>query len=354
MSIKKIASMVGVSPATVSRVLNNPNYRCSSPEIRDAIWEAAIELNYAPNEAARNLKMGLSNKEESPKYINILMTRTDANQLDPFFSELLLVIESEIHKRICILSKVWYMPFFSSDSKCEKEDLNRIVDEMYAETENRCDGLIIIGKCNIKALRLLKEKYKSVISVNRNPTNYEVDEVICDGHKMAATAVEHLIHLGHRKIGYVGDCHNETRYNGYIDTLRLHQIPIDTDFIFETTQTEAEGYDVMLQLLQSKNPPTGIYCANDITAIGMLKCLNQKKRPYYKPSIISSDDIEEAQNTKPMLTTVKVPREEMGRFALYMLLDRIRGGHEGVVRTELEGRLIVRSSCSSIETPSQP
>lgn len=59
MSIKKIAEQTGVSPATVSRVLNNPNYRCSQEGLRDKIWKAAMEQNYVPNEAARNLKMGV-------------------------------------------------------------------------------------------------------------------------------------------------------------------------------------------------------------------------------------------------------------------------------------------------------
>ena len=68
MSINKIAQMAGVSPSTVSRVLNNPNYRCSSEETRDKIWKAAMELNYTPNEAARSLKLGKKAKEENKTY----------------------------------------------------------------------------------------------------------------------------------------------------------------------------------------------------------------------------------------------------------------------------------------------
>jgi DNA-binding LacI/PurR family transcriptional regulator len=67
------------------------------------------------------------------------------------------------------------------------------------------------------------------------------------------------------------------------------------------------------------------------------------------PSIISSDDIDEAQYTKPMLTTVRLPREEMGKFALNLLVDRMRGGHKSVVKMELEGKLIIRDSCASVE-----
>lgn len=352
MSIKKIAERVGVSPATVSRVLNNPGYRCQTEGLRDRIWKAAIELNYVPNEAARNLKMGVTASEEKIYYINVLMTRMDAASSDPFFTELLHIIESEIHKNTCILSKVWYMSIFSNDRKRGSENFDRIINEMYGETEGRCDGLIIIGKCNKEALRKLNQTYKNVVSINRNSTNYEVDEVLCDGKRIASMAVEHLIHLGHKNIGYVGGCHNEARYNGFVNTLAKHDIELVPEYIVETKQTEAEGYEVMKRFLQSGDCPTGIYCANDITAVGMIKCLNKFKNRYYMPSIISSDDIEEAQYTNPMLTTVRLPKDEMGKFALYMLLDRIRGGHKGVVRTELEGKLMVRNSCTTVEESS--
>ena len=349
MSIKKIAEKAGVSPATVSRVLNNPNYKCSIPGLRDKIWKTAIEMNYVPNEAARNLKRGVSAKQEKTWYINILMTRTDSSTTDPFFAELLRVIESEIHDKNCILAKVWYMSVFSDDRKCRRENLDRLVDGMYGEVDGKRDGLIIIGRCNKEALKKLNKKYKSVVSVNRNSTNYEVDEVLCDGKKIASAAVEYLISLGHKNIGYIGQCHSEDRYNGYLETLKKHDLDVIPEYVIETKQTEAEGYEAMEKFFQSDDMPTGIYCANDISAIGMLKCLNKFRNRYYMPSIISSDDIQEAQFTKPMLTTVSLPKEDMGKFALYLLLDRLRGGHSGIVRMELEGKLVIRNSCSSVE-----
>jgi DNA-binding LacI/PurR family transcriptional regulator len=352
MSIKKIAKKVGVSPSTVSRVLNNPNYRCSTQGLRDEIWKVAIELNYTPNEAARNLKMGVTPNEEKLYYINVLMTRMDSDESDPFFTELLHIIESEIHKNMCTLSKVWYKSVFSDERKNRGENFDRIVCQMYEETKGKCDGLIIIGKCNKEALKKLTKKYKNIVSINRNSTNYEIDEVVCDGSKIASIAVEYLIQLGHRNIAYVGACHNEARYNGYIRTLKKYEIDLVPDYIVETKQTEERGYEIMREFLFSEDCPTGIYCANDIMAIGMLKCLGKFKNRYYMPSVISSDDIEQAQYTTPMLTTVRLPKEEMGKFAMYLLLDRIKGGHKGVVKTELEGKLMIRSSCTPVEESS--
>ena len=115
-----------------------------------------------------------------------------------------------------------------------------------------------------------------------------------------------------------------------------------TEYVIETHQTEKEGFQTMQKFLKLKEPPTGIYCANDITAIGMLKCLNRYSSILYRPSI------------KPMLSTVQLPKENMARFALFVLLDRIRGGHKEVIRIELEGKLLLRSSCCRVEDVSQP
>lgn len=346
MSIKKIAEMTGVSYSTVSRVLNNPDYKCSTKGLREKIWKAAMELNYTPNESARNLRTGGSTKTDKTYFINVLMTRMDAAQSDPFFTELLRIVESEIHKCGCILSKVWYRSIFSDDKRCKRENIEAVINHMYEETEGRCDGLIVIGKCNRDALIKLERKYKSVVSVNRDAPSGVVDEVICNGFKIAQAAVGYLIDQGHESIGYVGCCQNAARYRGYIETLEANGLDIDADCVIETKQTEAEGYEAMAKIMQSDKWPTGIYCSNDITAIGMIKYLNKYKSRYYMPSIISSDDIEEAQCTTPMLTTVHIPRDDMAKFALYLLMDRLKGGHKGKVRMELESKLIKRDSCT--------
>jgi DNA-binding LacI/PurR family transcriptional regulator len=244
------------------------------------------------------------------------------------------------------------MSLFSDDKRCRYADLNKIINDMYEETEGKCDGLIVIGKCNVDALKKLNQKYKNVVSVNRNSTNYEVDEVVCDGRKVATLALEYLVELGHRKIGYVGTCHNEARYRGFLDVVQKYNIDLEPRYILETKQSELEGYEMMKRILEFEDRPTGIYCANDITAIGMLKCLSRYKNQFYMPSIVASDDIDAAQNTRPMLTTVRLPKEEMGKFALKLLLDRIMGGHKGVIRIEVTGKLIVRNSCSSADKSS--
>ena len=268
--------------------------------------------------------------------------------MDPFFDELLRVVETEIHRNNCILSQVWYRAIFSSDKRCRRENIADIIEKMYEQTEGHCDGLIVIGKCNKEALALFRKKYKNVVCVNRNASSGAADEVVCDGEKIAFMAVEHLIELGHTNIGYIGECRNEARYRGFVEALHDHHLELDPDFVVETNQTEAKGYEAMEKLLAMPDYPTGIYCANDITAVGVLKLLSHRKN-IYMPSVIASDDIEQAQFTTPMLTTVHLPKEDMGKFALWLLLDRINNGHKAVTRMELECKLMVRSSCTSAQ-----
>ncbi len=345
MSMKEIADRVGVSVATVSRVLNDPDHRCSC---RDEILQVAQDLNYAPNAAARNLKLGVRDEEDT-KFLAILMTRADAAGVDPFFTELIRCVESEIHRTACILTKVVYRSIFSDDRTCDASDVQALVDEVTSADGHKPDGIIIVGKCAPLALEQLSQHIAGIVSINRNSANYLVDEVHCDGRRIAELACEYLIGLGHTQIGYVGALHSETRYEGYEATMKVHGLQIDEESICEVGLSEAEGFEAMEKIMSSPNPPTGIYCANDIIAVGLLKYLWQHRNQGYSPSIIASDDIEESQLTKPMLTTVHLPREEMARFALRLLVDRIDGGHQSVVKLQVEGSLMERCSCSSPE-----
>lgn len=346
MSIKDIAEKVGVSVSTVSRVLNRPDYKCSSKELREQIFAVAREMNYVPNESAKNLRSGKSKKSE-PYRISILVTRTGSSETDPFFNELIGFIQTEINKNMCMLMRIWYRPDFSDEGKCSALNIRQTVKELY--NEETSDGIIIVGKCCPQVIKQLKAHWKNIVSVNRNSTNYDVDEVLCDGKKIASTAVEYLIRLGHRKIAYVGECHRESRFKGYKETLLKYNIETDIDYIIQTGLCENDGYLTMEQIIQMQDKPTGIYCANDIIAIGMLKALSKYNSRYYNPSIISSDDITESRYTKPMLTTISLPKEEMAKFTVYLLLDRLNGGHKSVIRTEIEGNLVIRNSCFPVK-----
>jgi DNA-binding LacI/PurR family transcriptional regulator len=273
------------------------------------------------------------------------VTRSGNDAADPFYDELLMILEKELRNSSCIVNNVWHRAEFSDERIIQSDKLQKMVADLYQDKAHKSDGLILIGKVTSRALKQLKTEEKNIVSINRNSTNYEVDEVLCDGSRIARTAIAYLAKLGHTKIGYVGDCHNESRFMGYQAAMTTFHLSPDIDYIFDTTPNEANGIAALEYFSGLADPPTGIYCANDILAVGMLKALNRRRSKIYSPSVISNDDIDAAQYTKPMLTTISLPKNEMVRFALMLLLDRIKGGHRIISRLEVEGTLIIRESC---------
>lgn len=340
MSIKEIARLAGVSTATVSRIMNDPEHKCANKDTRRRVLEAARKLHYTPNQSARNLKTGQDANAEI-RHVNILVTR---NMADPFFSELVELIEVQSHNNRFIISNIWCDQLYSNDDRCRTENIAGSVRKMFQEDTLHAEGMIILGKCNRKVLEIIKQYCRHIVAINRNAVNYGVDEAVCNGQSVAGIAVRHLIQLGHKKIGYVGVCHDEERFLGFQKTLFEYNITPEMDYIYNTAAGYMEGCEAIEYFLKLADPPTALYCANDIIAIGILDYLNKHKNRYYNPSIISSDDIYEAQYTKPILTTVRLPKEEMVKFAFMILDDKMQGGHESVIRMDFEGKLIVRES----------
>lgn len=332
MSLKKIAELAGTSVSTVSRVLNQPGHNCNEPGLTEKIWNIAAKLNYLPNTSARNLRLGISDTPEIFT-VDIFLTRFDSMDKDYFFRELFQHIKEELLPQGCLLG-----------------DILSSIDIMALGTtyisRKPATGLIILGKCPRELVPVLKKRYAYIAGIDRNPTDYEYDEVICNGTTAAQKAVEYLISLGHKNIAYIGDCTYESRYIGYYQALLNHNIPLNHVNIHPTDQTIKEGFDCMTSIIKSPDRPTAIFCANDCTAIGALKALKQNKKRGYLPSIISIDNINDSQNTVPMLTTIDIPKKEMGHLAVMLLLDRKNGNCGENVRIELPCRLIERESCT--------
>lgn len=356
MSLKRIAELAGTSIATVSRVLNNPEHRCHDKALEERIWQLAAEENYAPDTAARNLRKGKKNTKK-PYTVDIYLTRFDSMDQDAFFGELFQTIKEELMSLGCALGEILnaedilvlgelkdtsiHVPYKSSERIQSEKQKNSLA--FVPQKENT--GLIILGKCPANLIPVLKKRYACIAGIDRNPTEYEYDEVICNGATAAEKAVEHLIALGHRNIAYIGDCSYESRYVGYYQTLLSHHISLNHTNVYPTNQTMEEGKKAMLHILQTKERPTAIFCANDMTALGVLKALASRKKKDYIPSVIGIDNIRESAKTTPMLTTIHIPKKEMAHLALSLLLDRKEGKHSENVRIELPCRLLERESC---------
>ncbi|MCD8348315.1 MAG: LacI family transcriptional regulator [Lachnospiraceae bacterium] len=339
MSLKKIAEMTGVSVSTVSRVLNNRDYNCASEEIKNKIWAAAEKISYVPNESARNLKLGQAYQTSAPaRKLAVILERFHSLDDDPFFRELFRSVEQEAFANGCTISKLFF-------SELHMEELSG----------EKADGYIILGRVSPQTLRDMKRHSKNIVSVSRNPTKFELDEIICDGRSAAVCAMEYLIGKGYRRIGYIGDCSYEDRYVGYCDTMIRHNLPMDYASILPTDQTAKNGSIAMKKLLENNRASAAVdavLCANDATAIGALNGWNEwrisdnlNKKRKKMPAIISIDDIKAASEVTPSLTTVHIPHDDMGKAAVKVLLDRIQRGHTEKLRVEFPSRLVIRESC---------
>ncbi|MCI0429718.1 MAG: substrate-binding domain-containing protein [Rhodospirillales bacterium] len=216
--------------------------------------------------------------------------------------------------------------------------------------ERRVEGLILTGETRSTGIYETIQRNGVPFVVTWQLTNAANRPCVSfDNRKAAATAVEHLIGLGHRRIGLIcgrSDVNDRAlaRREAFKECLARHKLALDPDLIFEREFEFVEGSSAMHRMLQHRKRPTAVFCANDIQAIGALyQCRQAGVRVPEEMSIIGFDDLPISQYTTPQLTTIRVPAEEMGRKAAERLLEAV-AGDAGPMHIELPTDLIVRQS----------
>ena len=345
-TLKDIAQKANVSISTVSRIINNDQIKPASKKTSEKVWKIVRELGYVPNVNARNLIKGQEGTANSlkTKAIGCIFTSTQDTYNDPFFSQIARGIQTEAAKRGYVMGYS-----YSSCDMNESALYNNI-------TSNRVDGAIILGRFSEDFLKFLKNNIKTLVYAGLNYVNGGFDEVICDGYKAVCRVVEHLISLGHKDIGYIGSIPgtekinvvNEHRFAAYKDTMQQHNLQADKNFIRNVELSTEEGYNGMKEMLKTGQCPSAVFCANDLVAIGAMKAIHE--RGFRIPediAVVGLDDIEMAAYVRPALTTIHVPKEELGKFAVKILIDKIENGHALPVRIDIPFRLVVRESCGA-------
>jgi DNA-binding LacI/PurR family transcriptional regulator len=336
MTLKEIATRVGVSISTVSRVINNKDTKSASPEIQEKIWAIVRETGYTPNIAARNLKLGESetpNKQE-PKSIACIVARSENAIHEPFFLDLSRALEKEAFKHGYVLRYTF--------SSFDLSNLNTF--QIISNT--KVEGVIVLGRFNLNLSNFLKKHYKNVVYAGLNSIDLNYDQVVCNGYQASIVAVKYLASLRHTNISYIGETSNEVRFKGYCDTLKELALPVNRQNIINAPLSTDGGYNGVKKLLSNQTNTTAIFCANDITAIGALKAIKESGlRVPEDLSVISIDDIDMAQYVSPMLTTVHIPIEELGKMTAKTLIDRIEHGHSLPLKIEIPITLTKRESC---------
>lgn len=336
MTLKEIAAEAGVSISTVSRVINKSSKSPASKEIQDKIWEIVRRTGYVPNSTARDLKMGaVSPSAPRSHSIACLFARVPDAATDTFFSALARSIEKEAFRHNYILKYT----FTAIDT--QHPNIFRLI------ADNQVDGVAVLGRCDKQLLKFLKKYFQYVAYTGINGLNAKYDQIICDGFEASKSAVNHLIELGHTRIGYIGEVEEENRYLGYCAALTEAGLPIYKGHVIDVPMTPEGGYRGVSGLLDTGSNATAFFCSNDNTAIGAMRAF--KERGISIPddvSIISIDDIETAQYLTPMLTTVHIPLEDMGKMTAKTLIDRIEGGHSLPMKINLPYYIAKRESCA--------
>jgi DNA-binding LacI/PurR family transcriptional regulator len=325
-SIKDIARRAKVSHSTVSRALRNSPL--VHPKTAQRIHKIAAEANFRISAVARSL---VSRKTFT---IGVVVTTI----ADPFNAEVVSGIEDIANER-------GYSVFLANS----KSDPSREVRVVYSFDERRVDGIIVTSS-RVGTLydSLLARLDVPVVFLNtHNPAEY-AHTVSIDNITSARAAVEHLIGLGHRRIGYLGDAFglrsDGDRAGGYRAAMQSAGLEIREEWSAQGDGGAEGGIQAMGRILSSSKPPTAVVCYNDMTALGALRAIDSRSLTVPGDiSLTGFDDLPVAQYTHPPLTTVRQPMEQMGRRAME-ILHELLNGKKPDRDTRYQGELIVRQS----------
>lgn len=328
-SMKDIAQAAGVTESTVSRALaDSPRVK---PETRVRIQQLARDLGYVPSAIAR----GLATRRTSTLGV-VLM-----DVADTFNAEVLLAIDKQAgeHGYSVILSTC------GLDARREERAIRLLL-------QHRVDAVIVADPLAAdSSLAELQGLDVPVILINRRNYPYAVGT---DSVLAARVAVEHLLDVGHTRIGYIGGARSVAESNdreiGYRLALQARGIVPDPSLIVPGDGWAEGGRRGLEQLLCLPNPPTAVFCFNDQTAAGVLLTAYRAGIPVPADlSVVGFDDSMLASYLVPPLTTMAQQRDELARLALTMLVDLLAGAD---VQTPdlLPGLLVVRNSTAPPRT----
>ena len=334
-SIKDIARAAGVSHSTVSRALSDSPLVSAATKAR--IQQLAQEMGYSPDALARSLVIGRT------QTIGIVATAIT----DPFIAEVVQAIEQTayLHDYSVILAL--------SNAEPERE-----IAAVEMLRSKRVDGVIVTSS-RVGALyqEHLERLGVPVVLLNshREQSGPYTFSVSMDNEHGGYLATYHLIRGGHRRIAYIsgakGSSDSLTRQAGYRRALEEAGLPFDPALVVPGTGRSDGGERALPQLLALAEPPTAVFCYNDMTAIGLLHAARRQGLAVPGSlAVVGFDDIPFASYVQPSLTTVVQPKAEMGRQAVEMVLALVERGPESgreVSNVVVQGTLIVRESSAS-------
>lgn len=335
-TIEDVAQKAGLSVSTVSLVLNNKAN--VNEETRKKVQAVIADLNYHPQRSARGLAT------QSSGNIGFILTDDHFSHAEPFYTRIFLgsELEARKHNYYILLTTV-------------ASTVNHTKGMPRFFLERNVDGVIVGGKIGSSWIEHISDLGLPMILIDYELPRYHLSTVTTDNSTGARLVVEHLLKLGHTKIGFLGaDLKHPSigeRYHAYRETLASHEIDPASSWIStdEPTPRFDNGYRAAGKVLGSPaNRPTALFAANDAMALGCMRYCNEFDIPVPTSlAVVGFDNVESGLLVEPRLTTVNVHREEMGGIAVRRLVEMIRDKSNLVDRTTTQVELVVRESCGS-------
>lgn len=338
-TIKDVAKNAGVSTATVSRIINGDKTYKTTDETRKKVWQAVEELNYIPNQAAKNLSFqkGKSVQSRYKSYkIGCILCVTTEKYSDPYYMAILSGLESKLSEEGISLSLI--------KTTSELEDKTVLLDLL----SQKLSGIVIMESLSDDIYKQVKDNVGCIVGIDTIHT--DIDNICYDRFDAAEKAVSYLIKKGHRRIGYLGsassgDIRKEKRYMGYLNALNEAGIKEDLSIVKDTKWSQKQCHKSTLEILETANPPTAIFSASDLMGMVALNAIYEKGLTVPKDiSVIGISNIEMSKYSNPPLSTIDVPKKEMGMVAAETLLYRLKGNQSSPRTIVLPTNLIIRES----------
>jgi len=334
-TIKDIARETGLSIATVSRVINKKEGHYNE-ETKNSIEKAIKRLKYKPHIGAINLK------KQKTRTIGFL-----APELDSFYNEVYLGSQEYAFKHK-------YSTFLFNTN------YNRELEELQIENllNRRVDGVILAsGLVNNNLVNKFLEDNVPVVSIENIKNNSNIPAIVLDNYKYSKLAVKHLIDMDYKKIGYLSGPIEEMyvleeRYKGYVDALRESGMELDKSLVcFDKRLRGIWDLDSINGLIEGiisgPEKPDALFIISDVVALIAIRVIT--KLGYKIPEeigIMGFDDRRMSRNSVISLSSVFLPKYEMGRKGMELLLDSIESNGRSEKNIYLDMKLSIRESTS--------
>lgn len=331
-TIKDVAKKAGVTIGTVSRVLNNK--RWVSEECRKKVQIAIKDLHYKPQAHARRLR------QKHSQICGVIAPHHTSVFHSPFFTEIMEGLEkvaADKHYRLLLHPLT--------------ETARTQVSYRTLLGDGSVDGMFVLNAWSTDvSVRELAEANVPFVLINGKITGHEdLPYVGFDNRGGVKIAIDHLVKLGHERIGIINGRMTTTnaleRFQAFQENLAEHRLEFEKEWVADGDFEEEGGYQAALSILKAIRKPTAILCASDLMAMGAIRALKENNISVPEQmSVVGFDNMEEAAYHEPSLTTVAFSAFDMGKLAAEKMFQMIAEEDMGARATVLQAKLMERES----------